>query len=104
MECQRCLRAVNVDIEQRVNVCLAADENESTKLPGDVEPILMTSKVLSLISFIEDELLLALPLAPNHDTIDCHPKISQISQVSDDKDRQHPFSVLKDFKLKNSKD
>ena len=102
MECQRCLQPVDVEITRAVNVAVVADENEAKSLPRKVEPLIVSGRKLSLPIFFEDELLLALPLAPNHDTKDCHVQKLQIGQVDDD--RQHPFTVLKDLKLNNSND
>lgn len=102
MECQRCLQPVDIEITRAVNVAVVADENEAKSLPRNVEPLIVSGRKLSLPMFFEDELLLALPLAPNHDTKDCHVRTLQSGQI--DNDRQNPFTVLKDLKLHNSND
>ncbi len=101
MECQRCLQQVDVDIDRSVDVVLLADENEAKTLPGEIEPLIVSAGKLSLQAFFEEELLLALPLAPKHDTKKCHLQTQKCTSADD---RQHPFRVLKDLKLKNSKD
>lgn len=102
MNCQRCLRSLEVDICGLFNVVLVTDEDEAAKLPRDVEPLILTERKLSLPIFFEDELILSLPLAPNHETNECH---GQDRQVGEGKvDRQRPFAVLKDLKLIKNKD
>jgi uncharacterized protein len=101
MQCQRCLKPMQVAIGRNINVTLVADEAEATELSREVEPLLVSGKEISLVSFFEDELLLALPLAPNHDTEDCHAE--DIQNGAAQENRQRPFAILKDLKLKNSK-
>jgi uncharacterized protein len=102
MQCHRCLRPVAVNIARAINVTLVTNEDEVAKLSRDVEPLVLADRELSLVVFFEDELLLALPLAPNHETEECHIQESQDRETNED--RQRPFAVLKDLKLKNSKD
>jgi len=102
MQCQRCLLPVEVSVEGDVRVTLVADEDEAAKISRDVEPLVFSAKKLSLVTFFEDELLLAIPLAANHDTGDCH--VEQSSETENQGERQRPFAILKDLKLKSSKD
>ncbi len=102
MQCQRCLLPVEVKIDKDVNVTLVADEEEAGKVSRDIEPLVLTDKKLSLLMFFEDELLLAIPLAPNHDTEDC--RVEQTNETENRGETQRPFAVLKDLKLKSSKD
>ncbi len=100
MECRRCLQPVGVDIAGSVNVVLLASEDEVAELPRKLEPLIMTGRKLSLHRFFEDELLLALPLAPSHNTDVCHPQAPPPDR--DNGDGRRPFAILKDLKLKNS--
>jgi DUF177 domain-containing protein len=102
MECQRCLQAVEVEIAGLINVALLAHEDEAANLPKEVDPLILKGRELSLQMFFEDELLLGLPLSPSHDTDACHAQDPQNPEKNEN--RQHPFAVLKDLKLKNSKD
>ena len=117
MECQRCLQAVDIEISQPVKVAIATDEAEARRLPGQFEPLILDGRVLSLKDFFEEELLLALPLAPFHNKGACaraaktelantelaNTELANTELKSDD-DRQNPFAVLKELKLKTSKD
>jgi len=102
MECQRCLGPVQVDIAGSIDVVLLFNEEEAGNLPGKAEPLILVGREVSLLQFLEDELLLALPLAPSHDTQGCHAQSSHYGKENEN--RQRPFAALKDLKLKNSKD
>ncbi len=102
MQCQRCLQPVEVDIEREIKVVMVADEAEAAQLSREMEPLVQTGRKLSLLMFFEDELLLSLPLAAYHNTDACHAHNRQ--QDEGNEDRHHPFTILKDLQLKNSKD
>jgi uncharacterized protein len=102
MQCQRCLQQVAIDIEKIVSVGLVKSESEAAMLPKELEPLLLKTKLLCLPMFLEDEILLALPLAPNHDNRECHRQVSNTDESVSR--RPNPFAVLKDLKIKNSND
>ena len=56
---------------------------------------------ISLLTLIEDEILLALPMAPAHEIDQC-PATETIEKNSINK--RNPFAELKDLKLAGSKD
>ena len=100
MCCQRCLEVMDVGIAGDIAVTLVADEAEAKRLPREEEPMVVSTKLVDLALFLEDELLLAVPLAPNHDNAKCHARLT-----GDDapvRERQQPFSALADLQLKNS--
>ena len=96
MRCQRCLLPLKVKVEHVINIALIADEDEAKTLPRCQEGFVITDKTLSLNSLIEEELLLALPLAPLHETSSCSEIGAGIAEVVEE--RQYPFEMLKDFK------
>ena len=98
MQCQRCLQNITVEIEKTIKIGLVKDESEAAMLPRELEPLLLETKVLSLPLLFEDELLLALPLAPNHDNDECHRQESSADESLSEK--PNPFAVLKDLKIK----
>ncbi len=102
MRCQRCLLPLNVNVEHSIDIVLIADEDEAKKLPRRQEGLLFTDKMLSLPALIEEELLLALPLAPLHENESCSANSTGKPGIIEE--RQHPFEVLKDFKTRNTKD
>ncbi len=98
MRCQRCLLPLQVNVEHAIDIVLLADEEDAKTLPRGQESLLFTDKMLSLADLIEEELLLALPLAPAHETGACSGGNKE--QDGNTEDRQYPFAVLKDFKTK----
>ena len=102
MLCQRCLQTIEIEVESKVKVTLLANEEEALQLAKDVEPLILSGKDLSLIDFFEDELILALPLAPRHETDECHNRENEV--IEEGSETQRPFAILKNLKFKNSTD
>lgn len=102
MQCQRCLQSIEVEVESDVKVTLIANEDEAAQLAKDIEPLVIEGKELSLLDFFEDELILALPLAPRHETDECHSKENEA--IEEGSETQRPFAMLKNLKIKNSTD
>jgi uncharacterized protein len=68
MECQRCLRAVDEQITVRRSVRFVADEDSAAELDAESEDdVLVLSRAFDLRWWIEDELILELPLVPRHE-------------------------------------
>lgn len=69
MECQRCLGPVAVALDVRRSLMFVAGEDAAALLDADSEhDVLVMSRALDVRELIEDELLLALPLVPRHET------------------------------------
>jgi uncharacterized protein len=86
--CQRCLEAIEHPIEVRSLLEFVDSDGDLTQeeLEDDSRDFLPDQKELDVAVLIEDEILLALPIAPRHD--DCLPGAARGSaNVS-------PFSVL----------
>ncbi len=65
--CQRCLQGMNVHIAGDVSLGIVTSDAQVTALPSEYEPLLVIEdEFTDLHSVVEDELLLALPLAPLH--------------------------------------
>lgn len=77
--CQRCLRALPFDLANETRLQLIAgdqvwsEDADDESLEGAVGPVLeplVASATLSLFELVEDEVLLALPIAPRHEGCD----------------------------------
>jgi uncharacterized protein len=69
MSCQRCLQPVAVPLDVDTELRFVNDEAAAEKLDEDSEEdVLALPGALDLRSLIEDELILALPLVPRHDS------------------------------------
>ncbi|MBI2993686.1 MAG: DUF177 domain-containing protein [Gammaproteobacteria bacterium] len=91
--CQRCLEPLVLRIAQPIEVDLAADTIAVDEHGAGDEPGETADGPVHLASFIEDEVLLGMPMAPRHDPARC-PKPAGTEASSA---RVSPFAVLKDY-------
>ena len=97
--CQRCLQPFTTELANTIRTCIATDEVALEHLDEDFEPLITAEKKIPLNEFIEDEMLLSMPLAAAHDPGACPGE--QLVQSMKTK-KKNPFEVLKDLKIKNS--
>jgi uncharacterized protein len=87
MKCQRCLNVMNVPINLSFDYVITGEELIELDEVDDVD-WLEPSATMSLQELIEDELLIALPIAPMHQEI--------CKQLNTEAEQQvNPFAVLK---------
>ncbi|MDX1914096.1 MAG: YceD family protein [Methylophilus sp.] len=87
MICQRCLEAMEVPLNLNFDYVISDIEPIEDELIDDLD-WLEASHNMDVIELIEDELLIALPIAPIH-TIEC----KELQRESGEK--PNPFAVLK---------
>lgn len=109
LECQRCLKPVKQPLNLDIEMALLAHEADVQWLPEDAEYLLFddlqlignslnhTSDVFHLLDFIEDELLLTIPISPRH--TDCQMAVQQVGVIIETP-KENPFAVLSDLKGK----
>jgi uncharacterized protein len=70
VQCQRCLEAVDIPLALDRAFRFVADETTAATLDAELEDadVLVDDGPFDLLTLIEDELLLALPIVPMHDT------------------------------------
>lgn len=95
--CQRCLEPVAVPLTIDSEFALLHDESQAALVSEDTETILLDEITddakLNLLAMIEDELLVALPLAPKH--AHCHMAVTQAGELPEAAVQQdNPFAVL----------
>jgi len=94
LECQRCLAPVAAGIEAKRSFLFVHGENTAAELDSDSEDdVLALTRSLDLRELIEDELLLALPLVPRHDTCP-QPLMAAEPEALPEEDPPHPFAAL----------
>jgi uncharacterized protein len=110
MECQRCLDAVVLPLALDFHLALIDDESLIERLDEDADFIVLgeseaTTKgdydspaTADLLSLIEDELLLLMPLSPKHDA--CEHKHQPAAEELVEEKRDNPFDVLAGLKGK----
>lgn len=93
--CQRCLEGVEYPLEVRSLLEFVDDEDELTQeeIEDDSKDFLLTQKELDVTALIEDEIILALPTAPCHESC-AMPEAGQGSA------KVSPFSALTGLKSK----
>ena len=96
--CQRCLGMMDLRISSPVYLGVVSSQEEAADLPDGCEPLLQDASPMSLPAFIEDELILALPISAMHDGDNC--AASRMLHDINDAARNNPFAVLKDMKQK----
>jgi uncharacterized protein len=97
LSCQRCLGKMKHVLNIKAKFILAQSEYELSRYDDDifVEAIYAPNE-LNVLSLIEDEIILSLPISPRHQDIECHfPTKNQIHSTIN---RKHPFAVLASLK------
>lgn len=93
--CQRCLEAMDLELEAAPWLILTKSGARLDQREGDTD-ILVADKPLSLSGLVEDELLLALPMVPMHAPDRCPVKVRAAGIAPEPAARsgKNPFSVL----------
>lgn len=95
--CQRCMKPMTIDIECEFVLAFVASEEAAGELPEHVDPVLMDEhNEISAIDFLEDELILQLPLTTMHKPSDeslCHASVA----VEGGKQQPEPANTHKPF-------
>ena len=101
LTCQRCLQPFEQALSVENRVRFVRDEAQAEALDAEIdEDVLALPRWLDLRALIEDELLLALPLVPRHDT--CPQPLPARSaadpEPAESAERENPFAVLQALK------
>lgn len=96
LHCQRCLAEFGFDcvIDSRLLLVPAGAAWPEEDLETDDYDAIPASRELSVLSLVEDEVLLALPIVPRH--ADCLPP--DASAAAEEKGEPSPFAVLAGLK------
>lgn len=102
LECQRCLEALELalQVESRLQLVEAEAESDTEEMDEDdpdAPDQVVGSQFFDVLSFVEDELILALPYVPKHEVCPSLPKELLASEGSDT-GRPSPFAVLAELK------
>ena len=105
MQCQRCLRDIEVQIKSAsLMACVWTDEEAAT-LPTTYEPLLVDDNA-DLSNIVEEEILLAIPVSPIHKEECKLPEqraaletvMENPAAVKETDERDSPFAVLEQLK------
>jgi len=97
--CQRCMKPMTMDISCDFVLAFVASEDQADLLPEDVDPVLMDEhNEISAIDFLEDELILQLPISTLHaDVSECDATgvaTAPVDQQAEPAKTHKPFSEL----------
>ncbi len=98
--CQRCLEALTVPVQVKMQFGIIAGAKEGNRLPKRYEPLIATRDPVRLTDLIEDELLLCLPTVPMHGESKHCERLQPLSTGSAEPARQNPFAALAQLKNK----
>ncbi|WP_426417816.1 YceD family protein [Aestuariirhabdus sp. LZHN29] len=105
MICQRCLEAVNLNVEGECHLAVVWNEDGAKSLPKHYEPVVVGEEEMATASLIEEELILALPLIPYHREDECKSSkgysTGEFADEAKDTGKPNPFSVLANLKSDN---
>lgn len=85
--CQRCLSEMTIDLDLKFDYLISALPIEEDTDNDEID-WLEEDKEMSLLALIEDELLLALPIAPTHES-------SCVKATMQSGEKPNPFAILK---------
>jgi len=94
LECQRCLKPVDVPLAIERSFLFVHGEDAAAQLDTDSEDdVLALTRTLDLRELIEDELLLALPIVPRHEL--CRvPLVAPADEAEAVEEKPNPFAAL----------
>lgn len=102
LQCQRCLQIMVTHLDIKFLLSPVYNDEEAAQLPQAYEAFYLTRAEVDLLTIIEDELMLALPLAPKHNAKECTAAMRGATEVHEEK-RPHPFAKLAEFKSKKKR-
>jgi len=96
LTCQRCLQPCECTIDEQALLMVVANGND--EVAGGYEPCIGDAEHLSVVAVVEEQVLLALPLAPVHaNSDDCRAAATCEAPGDGREDRQRPFANLRDL-------
>ncbi len=93
--CQRCLAPMPWPLNVQFRLGLVRSEAQAESLPDEYEPLLVPEEGLLTSGWVEDELILALPLVPLHsDLYQCEANGFTLPDPAPPAEQSSPFAAL----------
>jgi len=97
LSCQRCLKKMEYGLELETELLLVRNEDELSRYDEDIfVDAIQASNELNVLTLIEDEIILSLPISPRHQDTKCH--LSIITETHETTMKEHPFTALASLK------
>ena len=102
--CQRCLGNTKTQINSQFELLLVTSDAMELASKEGHEIFEYSGQFVSTAAFIEDEMILSLPIVPRHERVEeCDTTaktwVKEFDAVPSDEKRENPFAKLKDLKL-----
>jgi len=98
--CQRCLAPMSLELEAHPFMVLLAPGDQPSGGPEEAETLVVEGPI-RLSEWVEDELILAMPMIPVHDDDQCSTPRAGTLPESGAEGKRNPFAALGGFKPKN---
>ena len=97
--CQRCMKPMRLPVRHTLNVAFVESDREAEDVGDDFDPVIVEDQIVSIRDLVEDELILALPLVPMHESCDGGDNnIEGQPPAPEEGVRENPFQVLEKLK------
>ncbi len=96
LECQRCLKAL--DVPMKLDFNLMVDPGDELLHKNGVDSLYSEDGHIDIFDLVEDELILAIPLVAMHEDTACNEHWQATANEPAVADRENPFSVLQQLK------
>ena len=81
--CQRCLEPFRMSLAERSLLALIEPDGAEDFVPEGYEPLVLDEAKLQPLALLEDELIMALPLAPRHSRVEeCGALAERVTQLN----------------------
>ncbi len=98
MQCQRCLQDSSQEVEASFNVVVVSSDAEAREVTFQLDTVLDDEDGFDLLSFLEDELILSLPIVASHLDIECAEQLNKLKKNLNTKSTQNTaFANLKEL-------
>lgn len=106
--CQRCLKALAIELTDDIKLVLVKDEEAVKQLEAELDPWICQDHKLDLANLVEEQLILCMPIVSYHESGECVSRKSYVSgergTVLETTSADNPFAILKSLKKSDLND
>lgn len=95
VKCQRCMQPMDLPLEHQISLAVVNPQDDRN-VPACYEPLALVENQVALETLLDEEVLLAMPIAPVHEQENCNGRflIDKYKPATNS-----PFAVLKNLKI-----
>ena len=87
LQCQRCLEPMEERVSRKASFVIVGGDSIPAGIPEDHEPVELSGDRFQPAGFVEDELIMSLPLIPRHARLEqCGALVRSIEALDDESD------------------